>query len=236
MRGAVVRLAGLVAVDAAALVTLRPDAGVVTALRAPHAWIARAGVDGAAAEFVGALLWLAACWVAVGLLAAALAAVPGGCGRAGARLAAVLLPRAMYRVVAGAAGLGIALTPVAAGAATVPPTPARASTASPGWPTSTAPAPGWPVLPEPRRRGPGEASGSAAGARPASTDHVVVAPGDSLWSIAAAHLDRAAPARVAAAWPRWYAANRTVIGPDPDHIVAGQVLDVPAHRCEEGTS
>jgi nucleoid-associated protein YgaU len=35
---------------------------------------------------------------------------------------------------------------------------------------------------------------------------------------------------VAASWPRWYAANRRVIGADPDLILPGQILRPPADR------
>jgi LysM repeat protein len=54
---------------------------------------------------------------------------------------------------------------------------------------------------------------------------VVVQPGDSLWRIAARHLPAGySEADVARAWPRWYAANRATIGPDPNVIQPGQVL------------
>jgi hypothetical protein len=33
---------------------------------------------------------------------------------------------------------------------------------------------------------------------------------------------------IAAAWPRWYAANRAVIGPDPGLIRPGQELMPPS--------
>jgi nucleoid-associated protein YgaU len=57
---------------------------------------------------------------------------------------------------------------------------------------------------------------------------VTVVRGDSLWRIAARHLGPGATdAEVALEWPRWYAANRAVIGPDPAIIHAGQVLTVP---------
>jgi len=57
---------------------------------------------------------------------------------------------------------------------------------------------------------------------------VVVAPGDTLWAIAARHLPPgSAEARIAAAWPAWYAANAATIGPDPGLIRPGQVLVVP---------
>jgi hypothetical protein len=63
---------------------------------------------------------------------------------------------------------------------------------------------------------------------------VVVRPGDTLWSIAATDLaDRGAtespaPADVAAYWPRVYALNRAVVGPDPAVIEPGQRLRLPA--------
>lgn len=58
---------------------------------------------------------------------------------------------------------------------------------------------------------------------------VTVAPGDTLWAIAARHLPAAADdAQIAAAWPVWYAANATRIGSDPDLIRPGLVLSVPA--------
>jgi nucleoid-associated protein YgaU len=57
---------------------------------------------------------------------------------------------------------------------------------------------------------------------------VTVAPGDSLWLIAARRLGAdASQGEVAAAWPRWYAANRDVIGPDPNLIHPGQRLRTP---------
>ncbi|MFC5260775.1 LysM peptidoglycan-binding domain-containing protein [Kribbella qitaiheensis] len=57
----------------------------------------------------------------------------------------------------------------------------------------------------------------------------VVQPGESLWSIAAAELGPAATDEaVATRWPQWYAANRRLIGPDPDLIHPGQVLRTPA--------
>jgi hypothetical protein len=65
----------------------------------------------------------------------------------------------------------------------------------------------------------------------------VVAPGESLWTIAAGALADAGrpatPAAVAAQWPRWYAANADVIGPEPDLIHPGQVLVPPAVGAQE---
>lgn len=53
--------------------------------------------------------------------------------------------------------------------------------------------------------------------------------GDSLWQIAAHLLGTGADdASVAAAWPELYVANRDAIGADPDVILPGTVLQVPA--------
>jgi len=68
------------------------------------------------------------------------------------------------------------------------------------------------------------------GPRPGTSveEHVVVRRGDSLWHIAARYLGpHATSAEVAHEWPRWYAANRAVIGGDPDRIQPGQRLTPP---------
>jgi hypothetical protein len=58
---------------------------------------------------------------------------------------------------------------------------------------------------------------------------VTVRPGDSLWAIAERHLDPgASTSEVAAAWPRWYEANRQAIGSDPHLITPGLRLREPA--------
>jgi nucleoid-associated protein YgaU len=60
---------------------------------------------------------------------------------------------------------------------------------------------------------------------------VVVRPGDSLWRIAARSLrPRSSAPAIAAAWPTWWAANRSVVGPDPNLIVPGQRLRPPPTR------
>jgi nucleoid-associated protein YgaU len=56
----------------------------------------------------------------------------------------------------------------------------------------------------------------------------VVHTGDSLWAIAHRELGTDATQRqVARAWPRWWAANRAVIGNDPDLIHPGDRLTAP---------
>jgi hypothetical protein len=67
--------------------------------------------------------------------------------------------------------------------------------------------------------------------RPLVEDVVVVRRGDSLWHVAARALGAgASDAEVAEAWPRWYAANRAVIGADPSVLEPGQVLRPPARH------
>ncbi|MBT8162517.1 MULTISPECIES: LysM peptidoglycan-binding domain-containing protein [Arthrobacter] len=57
---------------------------------------------------------------------------------------------------------------------------------------------------------------------------VVVQRGDSLWSIAARELGPlASDVEVAIHWPKWYEANRQMIGDDPGHLVPGQILNPP---------
>jgi nucleoid-associated protein YgaU len=55
-----------------------------------------------------------------------------------------------------------------------------------------------------------------------------VRPGDTLWVIAGRHLGPGATARqIAAAWPRWWSANRHTVGADPNVIHPGQRLIAP---------
>src|SRR5207253_1287172 len=84
---------------------------------------------------------------------------------------------------------------------------------------------------------PGQPDSAPIAARPSAvavgtgTDVVVVHRGDSLWRIAARNLDPAATTQeVAVAWPQWWAANRDVIGDDPDLIHPGQRLSAPTRR------
>lgn len=85
-----------------------------------------------------------------------------------------------------------------------------------------------------------EAEPASATAEPtamAATSGVIVRPGDSLWSIAAAQLPAgAAAARIDATWRAWYRANRDVVGPDPNLIVPGQVLLAPNTATSEETT
>jgi hypothetical protein len=90
-----------------------------------------------------------------------------------------------------------------------------------------APDPGWtPTRPLDR---PQPSSRLVAGPSPHTAPApVVVLRGDTLWCIVARHLGPdATDAEVAHEWPRWHAANRTVVGDDPDLLLPGQVLHAP---------
>jgi nucleoid-associated protein YgaU len=162
----------------------------------------------------------------------AAATLPGRVGSTAARIAAHVTPALLRRLLQAALGVSMFSGPLAGPALAAP-------VAAP----AAAPAP-WGHLPELDRPAAGEApwrpasdpSGSAArdvtGARAgstAATERVVVQRGDTLWAIAARALGAGvAEAEIARAWPRWYAANRSVVGADPDLIQPGQVLRPPA--------
>ncbi|PAU91168.1 hypothetical protein CK505_07160 [Kocuria sp. WN036] len=85
----------------------------------------------------------------------------------------------------------------------------------------SAPAPSTDPDPCFRRTGPSVAERTVDGA-------VTVVRGDTLWSLAAAHLGpEASDQQVARAWPRWYELNRPVLPDGPHRLLPGQRLVVP---------
>lgn len=92
------------------------------------------------------------------------------------------------------------------------------------------PVPGWVPAPPPTT----PAADVTLVARGAPEDHLVtVRRGETLWSIAADHLSSSPTLeQVAESWPRWYAANREVIGADPHLILPGQQLRAPSAALE----
>ncbi len=186
----------------AAAALQRGAASGIAADAALSAWLG--GMAGSALLLLGA-------WVAVGVLTVRLVRLPGTVGVAARLVLRVALPRALRVAVLAAVGAQ-ALTAPALAADRTPAVTRPVTSASAVAAVAEAPAP---------------APAPAAGSR--SRTHVTVVPGDTLWSIAAQHLAGPAPDRsVAAAWPRWYAANRSVIGPDPDLLAVGLVLEAPA--------
>ena len=240
------------------------------------------GADRAIGQLSAAVLWCVAAWIAVGIVAGLVGALPGRVGRMGHVVVPYLLPRIASKAIAAAVGLSIAFIPVAAGASpaptaapTAPPTTA-ASLAAPTWPTDigsprsassasstpeaasatapaataptdTAPTVTAPTVTAPTVTAPVSSTASISTAAPAaplperkaqpsppsggsggSGGSVSVAPGDSLWRIAARRLGPGATdAQIAVAWKQWYAANVSAIGSDPALIHPGSVLEPP---------
>ena len=192
----------------------------VGALGARVAAIASAGTDGLrTVDQVVELGVLAAGavvagWLAVGLIAAVGCATARGVGRhwsAGERFVTRNAPAVVRRGLALSFGAGVGLA-----AAVLP------AVAEPAAPPSDL---GWTAT-QVVTAVPAHATAAAPAPAPAP---VTVLAGDSLWQIAADHLAAGATdADIAGAWPRWYDANRAVVGNDPARIRPGQVLKAPA--------
>jgi LysM domain len=212
-----------VAVVLAALTPSRPV--LVAAGTAPQRLADTAGPDVVVLCAAALLAWTCWAWGALGLLLTAAGALPGPLGAAARAVLRAVLPAGARRVAAVALGIGLGIGGPGAGVALAAPPPAAGSVAVPDWPlqagppvtgssapsSTSAPVPDWPAAPE-------------------GVVHVV-APGDSLWRIAAGSLRssgrQASAAEVTAAVDAWWSANRGVVGPDPDLLRPGQVLHAP---------
>ena len=207
------RAASLLAVSAAALV-------LPAVWRPATATSSAADPTGLIVVAAGWVAWALTIYLAVGTGVAA-AGYLGGAGGSWARFT----PRALRRVIAvvvGASGAAaVCLAPAVAYADTPPPVPA--ATASPlDWPGLA------PVAPAPAVHRAVHREAAPKQPQPQPATQLVVRPGDSLWSLTARQLGpHASAARVAAEWPRLYAANRRAIGADPDLIHPGQRLAAP---------
>jgi nucleoid-associated protein YgaU len=237
------------------LAALGPDTEQVRrAVTTPQALVDTAGPDALLLVAAATAGWLCWAWGALGLLLTGLSALPGAAGRAAGLLLVVVLPAGARRAAAVAVGLSLAAAgPAAVGAACQPAVAAPAlveagtGTDRPGpletgrprahpivqaagaaldpatAPTGPAPPapPDWPSSPSP---GPGPTDPSAA--------HMVLR-GDCLWDIAADRMARLRPglpvtdADLAIEVQAWWQANEAVIGPDPDLLLPGQVLQPP---------
>ena len=149
-------------------------------------------------------------------------------------------------------GFAVALSPPSAGARDRSLSPRRAERHQPPWLESGGSPP--PLLSPDSTEGPvhpaihGERSGKveplfpratsiarqrserarAMASHPAGKAHesptVEVERGDSLWSLAEERVGRQAASDC---WPSLYRSNRRVVGPNPNHIEPGQVLEIP---------
>ena len=158
-----------------------------------------------------------------------------------------LSPALMQRLVLAALSVQLMSGPAAHAGAMLPgpewtPTPDRVAAAANAEPLSvkerygnpaTPPSdidPGWqPASPV---AGPGLLAAPAArAAEEAKTeaDSVAVLAGDTLWDIAAQAMGPgASDVEIALQWPRWYEANRAIIGQNPDVLLPGQILQPPS--------
>jgi hypothetical protein len=224
-------------------------AGVALGRSTVHEWsvVGRPGATpDAALVLVAAGMALALIlWLALSTAAVLLSHVPGQCGVMAARVADAWAPSVSHRLAGallGVAAVG-AVAPGAASAASPTvlasvvgdsaATPAGLVTGDgPGFSSTAtlssreAPAPGWlPVRPVARADAKPDLLTPVPRPEP---DQVVVCRGDTLWDLARRDLGPdATDAEVAESWPRWHAANRRVIGPDPGRLRPGQILRRP---------
>ena len=200
---------------------------------------------------LGAGVGAAGCglWLAAGAVLTVLGSLPGALASGADAVAQRIAPRAWRRLIHLTLGVALVSGPVAAAAPAwaghradvdsgqsiiapadpgdpdaLPPIDRPADTAleQTTWIPSAPPTP-IPVTPPASPVVTGHPRATAA-----VEDHVVVRRGDTLWHIAGRYLGAdASAAEIATEWPRWWAANRDVIGPDPDVILPGQVLRPP---------
>lgn len=177
-------------------------------------WVALAEPDELAGLLAVGAAALVLGWLAVAAVCCSAAELPGRLGRLGTGLADQLAPRMLRRIVHAAIGG----TVLSAGLAPLSALPAVASPGSTRLPSLDRPAavrPDPPPVPAPHPRD-------------AAADTVIVRAGDTLWGIAAERLSEPRTSgRIAASWPAWYAANRAIIGSDPDLLRPGQRLHAP---------
>lgn len=239
-RRLVLVLSALAAAEAAGTAVL---GGCVAGLAGELAHPGAGPVDPAVGLAAGVLGWLVLTWL-VGVTAlAALAQWSAATdrGRTGAGSGASPLlglaercsPDVARRVAAVLLGAGLAAAAGASGPALAHgPRPAALAAAVPG-------ASGGPVRADlagwtpDRPAAPGAGAGHLVVGPPPTglpdVTEVVVRRGDTLWGIVARHLGPGSDAaEIAAEWPRWHAANRGEIGPDPDLLRPGQRLRPPS--------
>jgi nucleoid-associated protein YgaU len=251
--GSAARVAGRLAAALGALAAT----GLLLARTAPHdwphdladvpRWLAAPPPEARVLALATVAAYGCLAWLAVVLVATAAGSrtrfAPYGLRRAAERVLGLAVATAAAGVLAAGPALADAPRPGHGGAGPFDrPVAAAVVAAPPRGPAAADPSHGTTAPPAAvRGTAPGAAPGAAPAPRPATKpapllgvpravpdDSVVVRHGDTLWDIAARHLGPGAtPARVAAAWPRWYAANRAVIGADPDRILPGQRLVPP---------
>ncbi|HEX4727556.1 MAG TPA: hypothetical protein VH298_07150, partial [Jatrophihabitans sp.] len=176
-------------------------------LRAPHHWITQVGTDVAVATVAGALLWLCALWVTIGLAAVWIGQLPGLVGQLGRTVTHCMVPVAIQRLVAASAGFSLLLggaSAEAVGSPTGAPSPTTTATSvmtAPGWPLDQS-APTRPV----EVRTPSRPTGTPASSRP------VEQPPPS------SPVEKTAAGSLSGGWPLNPSSGADATGPTPTPI------------------
>lgn len=240
-RGLVRAVAGGTALAGALLVLAAPT---------PPAAVVHVRDAGAAADETVPLVallslaaWALTAWLTVAVVLTAAAHLPGLLGAVAGAVARRVAPSAVRRGIEVVLGVTVAFAAVGAAPATAAPGPPRGPVGAPAadalnspvaptldWPTTSGATPGAPA-PAPALDWPAAADGHTGAPATPAPDPVVVQRGDCLWAIAeqdlAARGEAPSDARIAQAWPSWWAANRDAIGDDPDHLLPGTPLNPP---------
>ena len=126
--------------DGIALCRFTPSLGELCRdFAAPHAWVAEVGTNAAAGSVAGALLWLTALWLMLGLLVTLASVIDGRPHAVLAQISRRITPALIRRLVIASTGASLALGPAAAVAA---PTTASHGLTAPASSTWTMPASG----------------------------------------------------------------------------------------------
>ncbi len=218
VRRLVLATAAMAVVAAGLTVLTGPWHAALPALGDVAGLTATADPDRVVLAAVGLLAWAVWTWGVLGLLLTAASGVPGACGDLARALARLVLPASLRTASGLALGVGLVVAGPPAAAA---PESAQPAAVVPDWPAGD----GGPAAPPPAP------PDWPTAATPQVTGEHLVLPGDCLWRIAEDRLsaDGADPtnAEVATAVHRWWSANESVIGADPDLIHPGQVLRPP---------
>jgi hypothetical protein len=173
--------------------------------------------------------WACTGWLLLAVAVTAGGRLPGAAGRTAEAVSVRIAPAAVRSLARIAVGTSVAVCALGGSAA------AAQEGVSLDWPGATAPPstahPAVTRSPAPAAPRPAAASVVAGPVQERPVHLVTVRPGDSLWAIAERALGpRATDRRVAQDWPRWWAANRSVVGDTPDVIHPGAHLVPPLPR------
>lgn len=202
-----------VAISAVSLVVLLPDAN-----QSVHA-LGGTDVDPAFAAAGSLLLMILSGWLLTGVAVSFLAARVTAFRRVARTITPTFLRKALFLGAAGALVVG----PVWASDA------ADHDVQSPHVVTAVSVLDGLRLPDRPISSAPTLTPARPNHAVHADTESHIVAPGDTLWAIAAATLvPHATTGEIVHAVNQWHAANHNVIGADPNRLFPGQKLNPPA--------